>query len=165
MAIQATSADRTQLGRTGGASSWQTRSLARVAGVLVAFLTQERRTRLKQIGNGGPVWVVADRAVLGHRLVVVHERSALFHVAGVAGFVDAAFDQLLRIVAVWVMAVRTGNLAFLDRMARRPVDLRALLLVAREADFQLGKLVAHFVACHVHLVTRGTRDVAVGVGA
>ena len=81
--------------------------------------------------------VVADGAVFRHWLVVMHKRTALFHVALVAGLVDAGLLQLLRIVAMYVVAIRAAHLAFQYRVMRRPVELSTLFLVATEAQFGL----------------------------
>src|SRR6185503_7630787 len=135
--------------------------VAAVAGRLVALLAEERRARLQQVVVHRAVRVVADRAVLLHRLVGAHERAALLRVAGVAGLVDAiAHQQLLAGGAVRVMAVGARDLAFPDRMAHRTVDLRALLLVAGGAHGRLRHAVAHLVVAGVHLVARGAGDVA-----
>src|SRR5262245_4740256 len=55
---------------------------AAVAGRLVAALAEERRAHLEQVVVDAAVRVVAQRAVLLHRLVRAHERPALLHVAG-----------------------------------------------------------------------------------
>jgi hypothetical protein len=95
----------------------------------------------------------------------MHERPALLHVAGEAGFVDRRARQLLGVIAVHVVARRAGHLPFDDRVMNRPVDLRALLLVAGEAHLGLSLPVAHRVACSVKLVAVGARDVAAAVRA
>src|SRR4051812_6100932 len=126
---------------------------AAMAGRLVAGLTQERRTHLEEVVVHGAVRVVADGAVLLHRLVRTHERPALLHVAGVAGVVDViAHQHLLAGAAVSVVAVGADHLAFQGRMARRAPDLGALLLVAGKAHVALLDLVAHPVVTGVHLV-------------
>ena len=56
-----------------------------MTGVAMAFLTQIRWSFLEQVGNNGAVWLMANGAILGHRLVVVQERPAFFHMAGEAG--------------------------------------------------------------------------------
>ena len=95
------------------------------------LLAEERRAHLEQVVVHGAVRVVADRAVLLHRLVGAHERPALLHVARVAGVVDAvAHQRFLARRAVRVVAVRADDLAFERRVARLAADLGALLLVA-----------------------------------
>ena len=72
----------------------------------MARLAQERRPHLQHAFSGGAMRVMADRAVFTDRLVVMHERPALLHMAGVAGFIDAiAFhefgtDRTVRIMAI-----------------------------------------------------------------
>src|SRR5688572_9896896 len=68
----------------------QARDVAAVAGRLVALLAQVRRPLPQQVVVRRAVRVVAQRAVLLHRLVGAHERAALLHVAAVAGVVDVA---------------------------------------------------------------------------
>src|SRR5687767_8841230 len=88
MAIHAAAAHRAEQAGARGAAARQRGGLARMAGVAVALLAEERRPLLQQAGDGGAVRLVADRAVLLHRRVVVHERAALFHVAGETGLGD-----------------------------------------------------------------------------
>ena len=60
----------------------------------VALLTQDGRTRLEHGRNRAAMRVVAGGTVLSDWLMLMHERPALFSVAGVAGVVDAvALDQ------------------------------------------------------------------------
>src|SRR6185436_4675593 len=87
----------------GGAAVRQRGGLARMAGVAVALLAQERRALLQQARNRGAVRLMADRAVFLHRRVVVQERPALLHVAGEAGLGNAVAHQLLGIAAVHVV--------------------------------------------------------------
>src|SRR5262245_20931843 len=97
--------------------------------------------------------VVTDRAVLLHRRVVAHERPALLHVAGVAGVADRVAHHHRRPdCPVHVVAVGAADLALADRVARGPVDVSALILVAGEAHVRLGELVADRVLRGVHLV-------------
>lgn len=74
--------------------------------MVVTLLAQEGRPRLEQAADIGAMRVMADAAVFRHWLVVVHKRTTLFHVAGIAGVVGAALDQGLRIVAMDVVAGR-----------------------------------------------------------
>ena len=61
----------------------------------MAFLAKEGRAGLEQIGGRGAMRVMADAAIFSNRLVVMHERTALFHMAHEAGLVDAVLLQLL----------------------------------------------------------------------
>ena len=88
-----------------------------MARVAVTFLTQVRWPVLQQIRHDGPVRVVADRAVFRNRLVVVHERSALFHVARVTGLVDAVALELFGTRRTMrIVAIGTAHLPFEHRM-------------------------------------------------
>ena len=110
--------------------------------------------------------VMADRTVLLHRLVVADEGSAFFHVAGIAGVVDAiAHHHAWTGRAMRIMAIGAGDLAFSDRMAGRPVDLVPLLLMASEAHFRLRQLVANSVMGGMHLVTGGAGRILVRMAA
>ena len=131
----------------------------------MAVLAKERRARLQHSVNCRAVRVVADAAILGHRLVVMHERTTLLQVAGVAGFNHAGFDHLFRIVAVGVVAVRAADLAFEYRVARGLADLNPLFLVAGKANLRLGQLVAYVVMAGVDLVAGRAGDILAGVHA
>ncbi len=83
----------------------------------VAGLAQERWPALQHAGRRCAMGVMADGAILVHRLVAVHEGAALFHVAGVAGFRDAiALHQAGACGAVHVMTIRACHLAFCNRV-------------------------------------------------
>ena len=100
--------------------------------------------------------VMADRAVFTDGLVVLHERPAFFHMAGVAGFIHAiAFHELWTDRAVRVMAIGTPHFSFGNRMMRRTADLRALLLVAGKAHAGLSALVANVVVSCVDYMAGG----------
>lgn len=60
---------------------WRMRRMARLA--------KERRPHLQHAFYGGAMRVMANRAVFTDRLVFMHERPALLHMAGVAGFIYA----------------------------------------------------------------------------
>src|SRR5688572_24712845 len=82
VAVEAAARHAAEVRGARSASGGQLARLRRVAVDTVAFLAQERRSRLEQVGDGGAVRLVADGAVLLHRRMVVHERPALLHVAG-----------------------------------------------------------------------------------
>lgn len=132
----------------------------------VALLAQERYAHLKHGIGSGAVRVVANRAIFGHRLVVMHERPALLHMAGVAGIVDAiALHHLWSDRTVRIMAIGTSHFPFGDGMAGGAVDLSALLFMAGETYFGLCLLVANLVVFNVNLVAGVARYVAALVGA
>ena len=119
----------------------------------VALLTQDGRTCLEKTGDHAAMRVVAGGTVLSDWLMLMHERPALFSVAGVAGVVDAvALDQLGTGRTVRIVAIGTGHLAFGHGMVRGLVHLATLLLVAGVAGFRLCDLVQGLVAVDVHLV-------------
>ena len=119
----------------------------------VALLTQDGCTRLENARDHAAMRVVAGGTVLSDWLMLMHERPALFSVAGVAGVVDAvALDKLGTGRTVRVVAIGTGHLAFGNRMVRGFVHLATLLLVAGVAGFRLCDLVQGLVAVGVHLV-------------
>src|SRR5262245_16755301 len=143
-----------------GARPGDRRGRAAVAGRLVALLAQVGQAHAQQARVGAAMRVVADRAVLLHRRVVAHERPALLHVAGVTGVADrVAHHHRWPDRAVRVVAVGAGDLALTDRVARGPVDVGALILVAGEAHGHLGDLVADRVLCGVDLVACRARGV------
>ena len=110
--------------------------------------------------------VMAVRTVLGDRLMGVYERTALLHVAGVAGLVHAiALHELRPDRTVRIVAIAAAHLAFGYRVMRGLADLRALFLVAGEAHIWLGVLIAHVVVCGVNLVAGDAGDIATLVRA
>lgn len=159
VAIQAAARNGSQRAGAVGISCRKAGGLARVAVMGVTLLTQEGRASLEQGGRCRTVRLVADSTIFGNRLMVMHKWPALFHVAGVTSFVGAALDQGLRIVAVYVMARRTGHLPLDDRVVRRLINLRTLFLVAGEAGLGLRNLTAHLVMLVMHLVTGRTSNV------
>ena len=83
----------------------------------MTLLTKERWALLEQCRVDRPVWVMTVTAILGHRLVIPEERTAFFHVAGVAGFNHGVAGHHLRPGrAVRVVTVGAGHLAFDDRV-------------------------------------------------
>lgn len=119
----------------------------------MALVANQRWTRLEQVVGSGSVRHMAIRAVVIDRLMVMHERPAFFHVAGVASLDDTvALHQLRPGRAVRVMAIGAAHFAFQYWMVRLFVDLRALLLVAGETHFGLGALVPDLVMGRVYLV-------------
>ena len=120
----------------------------------VALLAEQGRARLEHGRNQAAVRVVANAAVFGDRRMLVHERTALFCMAGVAGVVHAvALGELGTGRTMHVVAVGTGHFALGNRVVRRPVDLGALLLVAGKAELGLlGSAGQHRVTIAVRLV-------------
>ena len=132
----------------------------------VALMAQERRAHLQHAFHHRTVRLVANRAFLGGRLVVMHERSALFGMALEAGIAHViALHQTRADRTMRVMAIRAGNLAFQDGVMRGAVDLGTLVLVAGKADFKLGCLGQDFILGGVHRVAVGAGDVVTLVGA
>lgn len=164
VAVQTPAGQRHPATRRSGLVRPNSRDCAAMACGFVTLLAEEGRTLLQQIVINRAVRVVADRAILGDRLMVAHKRSALLHVARVAGFDNAiARQHLFAGTAVRIVAVGANDLAFLDRMVRRAVDLSALLFVARETHFRLRLLVANPVVLRVNLMAGRTGDVARGM--
>ena len=84
--------------------------------------------------------------------------------AGVAGVVDRVLDEQLRTGrAVRVVAIRARHLRRVgqagggERMSGDAPHLRALRLVAPEADFGLRRLAQHLLIRRVDVVTVGAR--------
>ena len=96
---------------------------------------------------------MASSAILSYRLMLEQERTALFCVAGVTGFIYRIFLQHLGACGTMgVVAVRTRHLTFTDWMVRNTMLLRTLFLVAGKANFWLGFLDHDLVVLHMHLV-------------
>ena len=96
----------------------------------VATVAQEWRARFQQRFCGRAVRVVAVGAVFIHRLMVMHKRATLFHVAGVAGLNHTiALHEAGAGGTVHVVAIRAAHLAFEDRVVRGLAGLRTLFFV------------------------------------
>src|SRR5690349_23112590 len=110
VAVQAAARERDADAGARAAGAGHAGGAAAVAGRLVALLAEERRARLQQVVVVRAVRVVAQHAVLLHRLVRAHERPALLHVAGIAGLVDRVLDErFLAGGAVRVVAIGAGD--------------------------------------------------------
>ena len=137
------------------------RCLAVVRAVM-AFVTQERSSRFQQRSNVGTVRRMAIGAVFCHRLVFPQEWAALFSMAGETGFSHCGFlQQLGSGRTVRIVAVRTDDLARIDRVRRYLVGISALLLVTSEAHFGLSFSVAYLIYWRMHLVAIVTRNLVV----
>ena len=96
---------------------------------------------------------VAIRAVFGHGLMLEQERPALLCMAGEAGLSHRGLlEQLGAGRTVRIVAIRTDDLARIDRVGRYLVAVRALFLVAGKAHFGLRLLAQHLVGWCMHLV-------------
>ena len=126
----------------------------------MTFLTQEGYPRLEQVFHDSAVGVMADSAVFSHWLMVMHKRSALLHVTGIAGVVIVWLQQLLRIVAMNIVARRAAHLALRHRVVRWAAHLRALFLVAGVAGFGLLCPIAHRIFAFVNLVATAALYIA-----
>src|SRR5665647_2807487 len=97
---------------------------------VVAFVTQEGRTRFEQRRDVGTVRGMAIGAVFGHRLMFPEEGTAFFGMAGEAGFIDRVFLQQLGTGrAMGVVTVGANHLAFTNGVVRNLVAICALFLV------------------------------------
>ena len=164
MTVETSAAHRTEQRSARRSPRWQAGKLRGMPHRGVAVLAQERRPRFQQVGYRRTMRLVADGAVFCHRLMVVHEGSALFHVALIAGFHHAAAHHLLRVVAMHVVAVGAAHLAFEDGVTIGLVDLNPLLFVTGEADLRLRQLVAHFIL-GMQLMAGSAGDIATGMYA
>src|SRR3972149_5312565 len=107
----------------------------------MALLAQERAAYLQHAIFRSAVRIMTNRAILAHRRVLPQERTALFGVALIAGFVHRVLGQLRSGGrAVRIVAVGTDHLGFPYGMAGALETLRPLILMAGEADFCLGLL-------------------------
>ena len=130
-------------------------------------LAQERCTHLQQAFCRCSMWIVTVGAVIIDRFVTMHKGTAFFHMAGVAGFIDAiALHEFRSNRTMRIMAIGAGHLAFGNRVMRRTADLRALFLVAGKTHIGLSTLVAHIImSVVVNGVARDTGNVFFLVGA
>ena len=120
---------------------------------VVAFLAQERSTRLQQRRNVGTVRRMAVGAILGCGLVFPQEGSAFFRMAGEASFNHRGLLQHLGTGrTVRIVAVGADDLARINRVSGYLVGVSALILVAGEANFGLRLPVAYFIHWSVYFV-------------
>ena len=112
----------------------------------VALMTEKRWTHLQHAFHYGAVWIVAIRAILAHRLMVVHEGTAFFGVTLVASINHAiALHQFWRDRTMGIVTIRASDLALKYWVTRGSADLGTLRLVTGEADFKLGCLAQDFI--------------------
>ena len=82
--------------------------------------------------------VVTEAAIFGHRLMLPEERSALFSVTGITGFIQRRLYQQRGCIRImWFMTVGTGHFSITNGMGRCFVDLGTLFFMTREADLRL----------------------------
>ena len=129
----------------------------------VTFLAKDRHTSLEKAISRRSMRLMANRAVFRHWFMVMHERTALFHVASEASLVGTGFDQLFRIVSMHVVTGRTRHLSLDDRVMRRFVDLGALFFVAGETDLGFGYLFTHLVVLRMNLMAGCAGNILVAV--
>lgn len=109
---------------------------------------------------------MADGTIFGDRFVAMYERSAFFHMAGVAGGIHAvALHQLGTGGAMRIVAIGANYLAFEYRMMGGLVHLRALLFMTGETDFRLTVSVTYLVIGRMYLMTRVAAQAAAFMGA
>lgn len=126
----------------------------------MALLTQPGRAIFQHRLMHRAVGLVTDRAILAHWRMFPQERPAFFRVAGIAGFVNRSFDQLLRSGgAVGIVAIGTGHLPVLQGVARWAQHLGALFLVTGEAQRGLAAFIENLVFAGMHSVTTGAGQV------
>ena len=132
--------------------------------VVVAPLAQHRRLGDEHALMRRAVRVVATRAVVADRRVLVQERPALLRVAADARLVQpvAHLEQLDVDRPVRVVARGALHLALGDRHVRGAAQLGDLLLMARLAQrrLRLGLQLAFERLRRVHAVARRAREVA-----
>jgi len=126
----------------------------------VALLAQHGWARFQHARDRAAVRTVAIRTVFANRFMRVHERAALFRVAGVAGIVKiVALGQLGAGRAVHIVAIGASHLAFRNRVVRWFVLLGPLFLVAGVAQVGLRRFVQRLVAVGVYLVASVAGDI------
>ena len=105
---------------------------------VVALLAQVRHSLVEQFRVQRTVRIVADEAILLHRRMLPHVRSALVGMAAGAELVHRfVLDHGLTQGAVRVVATGAGELAFQNRVVRGLQQLRPDLLVAPDAGLVL----------------------------
>ena len=104
----------------------------------MALLTQHGRARLEHSRHSTTVRVMTIGTIFRNGSMLVHEGTSFLGVTGVAGVIHAVFFCQLRTRrTMHVMAIRAGHLSLWNRVMRWPIDLVALLFVARETELGL----------------------------
>src|SRR4029079_5080936 len=126
----------------------------------MAVLAEPGDSRLELCRVAGSVGRMAIRAIVRHRRVLPQIRTALFRVAGKAGVVDRVLDEQFRTRrAALMVTLRTCHLPRVGQprggewMSGDATHLRALRLVAPEADIGLCRLAQHLLVRRVNVVT------------
>ncbi len=126
---------------------------------IVTLLAHERRPGKQQRRNVGTVRRMAIRTAFYRGTMLEQEGAALLCMAHPAGFVDGVFHQQFGAGrTVGIVAIGTDDLACSDRVRRNLVAVRALLLMASEANLCLGLFIPNLVGRLVKLVAVGTTD-------
>jgi energy-converting hydrogenase Eha subunit C len=138
----------------------------RMARSLMAGLAQKRRAQFQQCRLRRTVRIVTIGAILGHRLVLPQERTAILGMTAGTGLRGGVLDQLCRSAgAVRGMAGRACHFPFQQRMMRGLREIGMLGLVAGGAYLDLCGRLFHGVFRIVHRVTTCAGDIARRVGA
>jgi len=111
-------------------------------GTYVTLVAEPRHTFDKQPVIDGPVGLMAVRAILQHRCMLMKVGAASLGMAGITVLVDACLLEHSRIRrSMRVMTVAAGNLSFPLRHMGRAHELRFPLLMALPANLCLGALI------------------------
>lgn len=128
---------------------WHLRAMRRMT-----FIAQEWWPSFQHKLRCAAMRVVAISTIFIDRFMWPDEGAAFLCVAGVAGFNCAIpLYQFGPDRSMHIVAIRTTDLAFKNSVARGPLILSTLFLVAGKTDFGLGSLVTYFVLCRMNLMT------------
>ena len=96
--------------------------------------------------------------------MVADERSALLHMTGIAGVVDAVPSHHAGPGrSMRVMTIGTNDFAFPDRVTGGSIDLCALFFMTGKTHFRLSRSNSYFVIFSVYLVTGGTSHIPISM--
>lgn len=131
---------------------------------VVALLAQEGSLGYQQLVVIRAMWGMAIGTVLAHRSVLPQERATLLRMAGVTQRIGAfGLQQRLGSAAMWVVAIHTGHLAFVQGHVRTLVEFVALLLMtgfAGVVDGALGQQTVDRVFLHWIVAIRTAQLIA-----
>ena len=101
----------------------------------MASQAEEGRRLMQQVVGHRPMRLVANRAILRHRRMLIGERPLFLRLATVTDQIHGRLLEIALGLAVRIMAIGAQHLAFFDRMVRRHrvsgIDV-AVALVAGE---------------------------------
>jgi hypothetical protein len=130
---------------------------ARMVGILMTTLAQERCAQRQQAIYYRTMRIMAIGTAIADRLVLPQKRTALFRVATRARVIDSvAEQQMFSHRAMRVMAIAARHESFVERVMRSQLQLRALFLMTADTHGYLRGFAQYRVIRLVDVVAGDT---------